>query len=88
MGALEVPPYPAISKRLGEHGTTEMSLTVAASGSVTEVSVTKTSSSDRLDQAARIWALFHWRFHPAMKGGIAVDGQVHETVVWDLANAQ
>ncbi|HUB84612.1 MAG TPA: energy transducer TonB, partial [Rhizomicrobium sp.] len=44
--------YPFLSRVLGQEGTTELSLKVLADGTVTDVKVTKSSDSDRLDDAA------------------------------------
>ena len=51
-----LPPYPSISARLGEQGTTAMTVQVDAEGTVTSCKVTVSSGSERLDAAA--WNIF------------------------------
>jgi len=57
------PPYPLLSRRLGEEGRVELILEMDAGGVVTKVSVTKSSGYSRLDEAARS-ALLDSRFAP------------------------
>ena len=47
-----LPPYPTISQRLGEQGTTQMQVAISTEGTVTECKVIKSSGSERLDTAA------------------------------------
>lgn len=57
------PPYPLMSRRLGEEGKVELSVEMNTGGIVTKVSVTKSSGYPRLDEAARS-ALLDSRFAP------------------------
>ncbi|MGB5948870.1 MAG: TonB family protein [Parvibaculum sp.] len=63
------PPYPAMSRRLGEEGTVALLLHVTASGDVDEARIEKSSGYARLDKAVASEAMKSWRFTPAMKGG-------------------
>jgi len=63
------PPYPAMSRRLGEEGTVALLLHVTASGDVDEARIEKSSGYARLDKAAASETMKSWRFTPAMKGG-------------------
>ncbi len=83
-----LPPYPALSQRLGEQGTTRLKVTVSTDGKATEVSVDKTSGSNRLDQAAVAHVKDNWRWEPATRGGNPVVDTILVDVVWDLKNAQ
>ena len=83
-----IPPYPALSQRLGEQGTTRLKVTVGTDGKPTEVSVSKTSGSNRLDQAAVGHVKDNWRWEPATKDGKAVVDTILVDLVWDLKNAQ
>lgn len=82
------PPYPALSQRLGEQGTTRLKVTVGTDGKPTEVSVDKSSGSNRLDQAAVAHVKDNWRWEPATRGGNPVVDTILVDVVWDLKNAQ
>jgi protein TonB len=75
--------YPEVSVRLNEEGTTTLSFKVMADGSVSNVSVAKSSGSDRLDNAA-VSCAGRWHYKPQ-----TVDGQAQETnwqanVQWKL----
>jgi protein TonB len=83
-----IPPYPALSQRLGEQGTTRLKVTVGTDGKPTEVTVDKTSGSNRLDQAAVSHVKDNWRWEPAMRNGQPVVETIQVDVVWDLKNAQ
>lgn len=62
------PPYPSLSRKLGEQGRVLLRLHVLADGSVGEVQVKQSSGYERLDQAA-INTVKRWRFIPAKRGG-------------------
>ena len=47
-----LPPYPPISVRLNEQGTTLMEVHITTEGNVDDCKVVQTSSSERLDTAA------------------------------------
>jgi len=66
-GAEEI--YPAMSRRLGEEGTTVLLLTVNEEGRVTEAKVQTSSGFDRLDEAASKEAVRTWRFLPGTING-------------------
>ncbi len=57
------PPYPSLSKRLGEEGQVRVRFTVAHDGNVLSVVVVKSSGHPRLDRAATE-TLMRWRFAP------------------------
>jgi len=79
-----IPPYPPLSRRLGEQGTVELKLTVGADGHVQTAELLKSSGSERLDDAARSWVASHWRYHPAKRDGRAVPSETRVHVVFDL----
>ena len=83
-----IPPYPALSQRLGEQGTTRLKVTVGTDGKPTEVSVDKSSGSTRLDSAASQYVKENWRWEPATRNGTPVVDTILVDVVWDLKNAQ
>jgi periplasmic protein TonB len=82
------PPYPVISQRLGEHGTTGMQVMISEQGNVTDCKVTKTSSSDRLDQAACDYIKGHWRWQPPTVEGKPTATAANINLVWNLKDAQ
>lgn len=78
------PPYPAMSRRLGESGIVVLRLDVAPDGKVQAVTVENSSGSVRLDDAARRWVKEKWRYSPATRNGEAIESQVEARVVFDL----
>lgn len=61
------PPYPAMSRRMGEQGKVQLRVLVNADGSAAQVELKTSSGSSRLDQAA-LDAVKRWRFVPAKQG--------------------
>jgi periplasmic protein TonB len=62
------PEYPAMSRRTGEQGVVALRVMIGTDGRASDVVVTRSSGSPRLDQAA-ITAIRQWRFVPAQQGG-------------------
>jgi TonB family protein len=87
LSSLAIPPYPPISRRLGEQGTTVLTLSVNKMGDVTEAVVANSSGKPRLDRAAVQWARANWRFVPATNAGTPVEGVATERVHWHLTDA-
>ena len=77
--------YPFLSRVLGDEGTTELSLTVLADGTVSNVKVSKSSGSDRLDDAATD-CVSAWHYHPAIKDAQTVDAPITVKVDWKLGS--
>jgi protein TonB len=75
--------YPALSMRLQEEGTTMLSFHVTADGSVSGVSVSKSSGFQRLDDAA-VSCAQRWRYKAATQDGNAVEVPWQAQVVWKL----
>lgn len=82
------PPYPPVARRLGEQGTVILAITVAADGSVSAAQVATSSGVPELDQAALNWVKAHWRYKPAMQGGVAVPSSTQAAVKFDLKEAR
>jgi protein TonB len=61
------PPYPPMSRRLGEQGKVLLRVLVNTAGSADEVQVRDSSGSPRLDEAARE-TVKRWKFVPARRG--------------------
>lgn len=82
------PPYPAISQRMGEQGTTEMMVVVGPDGVPAQVEVTKSSGSQRLDNAAVEHVKARWRWVPPTSEGKPVSVRAPIRIVWNILDAQ
>lgn len=83
-----IPPYPTISQRLGEQGTSTMQVAINTEGSVTDCKIIKSSGSERLDNAACEYVKGHWRWQPPTQEGKPVAVSTDVNVVWNLKDAQ
>lgn len=61
------PPYPAISRRLGEQGRVILKACVSNVGGIDSLSLIKSSGFDRLDRIA-LEIVQRWKFIPARRG--------------------
>ncbi|MCX7275896.1 MAG: energy transducer TonB [Burkholderiales bacterium] len=77
------PRYPAISKRLGEQGTTIYTVMIGADGLPTSATLLKSSGYDRLDQAAYT-AVMSWRYVPGKRNGVPTAMAYNAPVNWVL----
>lgn len=75
--------YPEVSVRLNEEGTTTLSFKIMADGSVSNMTVAKSSGSDRLDNAA-VSCAGKWRYKPATQDGTAIETPWQANVQWKL----
>ncbi len=62
------PPYPALSRRLGEEGKLTLQVELDESGRITQTRIVKSSGYSRLDNAA-VTTVKTWRCRPAMRDG-------------------
>lgn len=69
------PPYPSAAERLQQQGTVQVALKVSASGSVSDVTILRSSQSSLLDNATKR-TLKSWRFKPAQQDGNAITSSV------------
>jgi len=83
-----IPPYPPISVRLNEQGTTLMEVHITTEGNVDDCKVLQTSSSDRLDQAACEYVKSRWRWQPPTNQGTPTAVSTRVSVKWDLKDAK
>ena len=83
-----LPPYPPISVRLNESGTTLMEVHITTEGNVDDCKIVQTSSSDRLDQAACDFVKSHWRWSPPTNQGAPTAVSTRVSVKWDLKDAK
>lgn len=77
------PPYPPLSRRLRESGSTLLRVHVTAEGVPDQVLIKQGSGYARLDQAAEA-AVSQWRFVPARSNGQAVAGWVEVPILFKL----
>ncbi|MEZ5705813.1 MAG: energy transducer TonB [Burkholderiaceae bacterium] len=63
------PPYPALSKRMGEQGTVVVRAWIGLDGTASQVSVRTSSGYPRLDRSA-VEAIQRWRFVPGKRAGV------------------
>jgi TonB family protein len=83
-GSHVMPPYPAISQRMGEQGESVLSLTIGPDGGVIQADVLRSSGSKRLDDAAQDFIRRSWRWQAtACRAAVT---QV--TVTWRLIEPQ
>jgi TonB family protein len=75
--------YPFFARVFNQEGTTELSFTVLADGTVSGIKVTKSSDSDRLDNAA-VECVTKWHYRPAIKDDQTVDAPMTVKVDWSL----
>jgi periplasmic protein TonB len=64
------PPYPPLSKRLGEQGKVVVRVLIDADGLASQAEIRSSSGYDRLDQTA-LQTVLRWRYVPGKRNGIA-----------------
>lgn len=63
------PPYPALSKRLGEEGKVVVRAWIDTNGTATQAEIKTSSGYDRLDQTA-LQTVLNWRYVPGKRAGV------------------
>ncbi len=63
------PPYPPLSRRLGEQGKVVVRVLIAVDGSAQKAEIRSSSGYERLDQAA-LATVLRWRYLPGKRGGV------------------
>ncbi len=63
------PPYPALSKRLGEQGKVIVRVLIGTDGTAQKTEIKQSSGYDRLDQAA-LATVMRWRYVPGKRAGV------------------
>lgn len=77
------PPYPALSKRMGEEGKVVLRVSVNPQGGADNVEVKTSSGSPRLDESARK-TVQNWKFIPAKRGETTVQSWVLVPIIFKL----
>lgn len=63
------PPYPALSKRLGEQGKVMVRVLIGVDGTAQKAEIKQSSGFDRLDQSA-FTTVLRWRYVPGKRAGV------------------
>jgi protein TonB len=87
MSTHTTPPYPAVDRRFGNQGTVKLRLTISPQGIVTAADIVQSSGFAGLDQAAMSWVMQHWKYKPALQGGVPVASTAVAAVVFNIRNA-
>ncbi|HEX6734453.1 MAG TPA: energy transducer TonB [Azonexus sp.] len=77
------PPYPPLSRRLGEEGKVILRVSVSPQGTAESVEIRTSSGSTRLDEAAQKTVL-SWRFVAAKRGDVAIQSWVLVPIIFKL----
>lgn len=77
------PPYPPLSKRMGEEGKVVLRVLVSPTGSAETVEIKSSSGSTRLDEAA-LNTVRQWRFVAARRGDTPVQSWVLVPIIFKL----
>lgn len=77
------PPYPPLSKRMGEEGKVVLRVSVNPQGAADSVEIKTSSGSQRLDDAA-LNTVRQWKFIPAKRGDTAAHSWVLVPIIFKL----
>lgn len=64
------PPYPSMSKRLGEQGQVVVKVLIGLDGTAQKAEIKQSSGFERLDQSA-LATVLRWRYVPGKRAGVA-----------------
>jgi len=77
------PQYPSLALRRGWEGTVTLRIRVLPNGRAGSVEVTKSSGRSQLDEAA-VATVKGWKFIPAKRGDVAIEGFATQTIDFKL----
>jgi len=77
------PPYPPLSRRMGEEGKVVLRVSVSPQGLAENVEIRTSSGSQRLDESA-LKTVRNWKFIPAKRGDNAVQSWVLVPIIFKL----
>ena len=77
------PPYPPLSRRMGEEGKVILRVSVSPQGTADSVEIKTSSGSQRLDEAAQK-TVRTWKFIPAKRGDTPVQSFVLVPIIFKL----
>jgi len=82
-----LPHYPTLARRRGIEGTVTLEVRVRADGLPERVAIGRSSGSGLLDAAA-LEAVRRWRFRPARRAGVPVEGDVTVPITFRLVEPE
>jgi protein TonB len=82
------PPYPAESRAQSHQGTVLLHITVSPQGDVVSANIVRSSGYAELDRVALAWVVAHWKYRPAIEGGVAVTSATQAAVKFDLKDVR
>lgn len=77
------PPYPPLSRRMGEEGKVVLRVSVTPQGNADQIEIRTSSGSERLDQSA-LKTVRNWKFIPAKRGEATVQSWVLVPIIFKL----
>ncbi len=77
------PPYPSVSRRMGEEGEVQLRVSVDSNGNVQQIEIHRGSGYPRLDQSA-LQTVRRWRFVPARQGNQPISSWVIVPIQFNL----
>lgn len=77
------PPYPPLSRRMGEEGKVVLRVSVTPQGTADQIEIRTSSGSDRLDQSA-LKTVRTWKFIPAKRGDTTIQSWVLVPIIFKL----
>jgi TonB family protein len=86
-GTHTLPGYPPFSARIGEAGTTKISVAISPQGQAVDCRISQSSGSDRLDSVACAHVTEYWRWKPVIRDGLVTSPRTSVTIVWNLRKA-
>ncbi|HEY4940595.1 MAG TPA: TonB family protein [Rhizomicrobium sp.] len=87
-GTHSTPPYPVEARAQSHQGTVLLQLAISAQGDVMSANVVQSSGFPELDSAAVTWVVAHWKYKPALQGGVPMPSQTQAAVKFDLKLAR
>jgi periplasmic protein TonB len=81
------PPYPALSKRMGEQGKVVVRAFIGTDGTASRAEVHNSSGYERLDQTA-VQTVLRWRYVPGKRNGVAEAMWFNIPIVFELRHVQ
>jgi protein TonB len=81
------PPYPALSKRMGEQGKVVVRVFIDTNGTASRAEIRTSSGYERLDQTA-LQTVQRWRYVPGKRNGVAEAMWFNIPIVFELRHVQ
>ena len=88
MSTHTMPPYPELSVRMEEEGTTLLEVRIEPNGAISDAMVISSSGSPRLDSAASDHVKSEWRWQTPMKDCQPIPIRTRVSIKWSLRDAK